>query len=124
MIIGIGCDICEISRLKESLDKFGEKFLHRIFTKYELANAPINTDKYYSYLAKRFAAKEAFAKALGTGIGENVLFSEIEILNNELGKPYIKTIDRLAAGNKIHLTLSDETHFAVAFVVIENDPTV
>lgn len=121
MIIGIGCDICEIARLKESIEKFGDKFLKRVFTQTELENAPVNTDKYYSYLAKRFAAKEAFSKALGTGIGENVLFSEIEILNNELGKPYIKTIDRLSLGNKIHLTLSDETHFAVAFVVIEQE---
>lgn len=118
MIKGIGCDIVQISRIQESIEKFGDKFLNRIFSPEELALAPSNSEKKLAYLANRFAAKEAFAKALGTGIGEMVEFKDISVLNHQSGQPYLvapKHLEHL----KIHLSISDEIQYSIAMIVLE-----
>ena len=122
-IYGIGTDIVSVGRIKESLKK--KIFLKRIFNKEEVAKCSklINSNNCY---AKRFAAKEAFAKALGTGIANGINFNEIKILNEKNGKPFIKLIgntkkiinDKLKKKFKISLSLSDEKKYAVAFVTI------
>ena len=122
-IYGIGTDIVSVGRIKESLKK--KNFLKRIFNKEEVAKCSklINSNNCY---AKRFAAKEAFAKALGTGISNGINFNEIKILNEKNGKPFIKLIgntkkiinDKLKKKFKISLSLSDEKKYAVAFVTI------
>ena len=122
-IYGIGTDIVSVGRIKESLKK--KIFLKRIFNKEEVAKCSklINPNNCY---AKRFAAKEAFAKALGTGIANGINFNEIKILNEKNGKPFIKLIgntkkiinDKLKKKFKISLSLSDEKKYAVAFVTI------
>tara|TARA_B100001093_G_scaffold474514_1_gene499246 strand:- start:783 stop:1163 length:381 start_codon:yes stop_codon:yes gene_type:complete len=122
-IYGIGTDIVSVGRIKESLKK--KNFLKRIFNKEEVAKCSklINSNNCY---AKRFAAKEAFAKALGTGIANGINFNEIKILNEKNGKPFIKLIgntkkiinDKLKKKFKISLSLSDEKKYAVAFVTI------
>ncbi len=130
MIIGIGTDIVEIARIARSIDKFGDKFIQRNFSIDEIKNAEkLNNSNFY--YAKRFAAKEAFAKAIGTGIGENAAFKDISTLNNEAGAPYIKLsgqaklfIKKLQENYnnkpiKIHVSLSDEKQYAQAFVILE-----
>ena len=122
-IYGIGTDIVSVGRIKESLKK--KNFLKRIFNKEEVAKCSklINSNNCY---AKRFVAKEAFAKALGTGIANGINFNEIKILNEKNGKPFIKLIgntkkiinDKLKKKFKISLSLSDEKKYAVAFVTI------
>jgi holo-[acyl-carrier protein] synthase len=122
-IYGIGTDIVSVGRIKESLKK--KNFLKRIFNKEEVDKCSklINSNNCY---AKRFAAKEAFAKALGTGISNGINFNEIKILNEKNGKPFIKLIgntkkiinDKLKKKFKISLSLSDEKKYAVAFVTI------
>ncbi len=118
MIHGIGCDIVKISRIERLLEKNGEKFLNKIYSEEELELAPIEPNQYAAYLAKRFSAKEAFAKALGTGIGEEVAFNRISVLNDEKGRPYIK-VDEKYSKLKIHLSMSDERTYAIAYVVLE-----
>jgi holo-[acyl-carrier protein] synthase len=120
MIYGIGCDIIKISRIERLLEKNGEKFLNRVYSEEELGSAPVEPTQYSAYLAKRFAAKEAFAKALGTGIGEEIAFNRISILNDQKGRPYIKT-DEKYSKLKIHLSISDERTYAIAYVVLEKD---
>ncbi len=113
MIIGIGTDIVDINRIAGMIDEFGEKFLNRIFNDEE------RTDKTgeikMAHYAKRFAAKEAISKALGTGIGQTG-FKDIKILNHPSGQPYA-IVKGVTA--KIHLTLSDDFHYAVAFAIVE-----
>lgn len=111
MIKGIGTDIVEISRIQK-MDL--EKFATKILTKSETINhQPLTSN----YLAKRFAAKEAIAKAYGTGIGSALSFQDIEISNDENGKPLAK-IKR--QNLKIHLSIADEKTHAVAFAIIED----
>ncbi len=123
-IYGIGADIVNIDRIKKSLKN--KKFIERIFNKKEIQKCKLTLNKSNCY-AKRFAAKEAFSKALGTGISKGVNFNEIIVLNNKSGKPYIilkgetkklmnKKIKRKKT--KISLSLSDEKKYAVAFVTI------
>ena len=88
-IFGIGTDIVNIKRMEKSLNKYGNNFKKRIFSKNEI-NYCENKKNPSSFYAKRFAAKEAFSKALGTGIKGNIIFKNIEILNNKKGKPSIK----------------------------------
>jgi len=123
-IFGIGTDIVKISRIKKSFKN--KLFLPRIFSKEEVLKCKKNMNKFNCF-AKRFAAKEAFSKALGTGISNGINFNEIIILNNKSGKPYItlkgKT-KRLLENRikkkkfKISLSLSDEKTHAVSFVTI------
>lgn len=133
MILGTGIDIVSISRIEKLLKAFDDKFIKKIYT---LKEINIAKDKNYQgnivrksfYYAKRFAAKEALSKALGTGIGRGINFNDIEITNNKLGKPQIKILNQkqdfikkqLSCKNfAIHLTLSDEKELAIASVIIE-----
>lgn len=125
-IIGIGTDLVKISRVKKIHKKFSKNFADRILHKnekriYRELKAPA------TYLAKRFAAKEALAKALGTGIAHGVTFQEIETVNDENGQPSVtlhgetlKVADELGV-KRIFLSLTDEDKYAVAYVVLEAD---
>jgi|TARA_B110000211_G_C13865886_1_gene458645 holo-[acyl-carrier protein] synthase len=125
-IFGIGTDIIDISRIKKLFNK-NKKFKNRIFSKKEIkyCESKINKIAYYS---KRFAAKEAFVKALGTGISKGISFNEISINNNKNGAPFIEFIGKTKIivknltknKNKIYLSLSDEKKYALAMVVISN----
>jgi holo-[acyl-carrier protein] synthase len=131
MIIGIGSDLCDIRRIEETLSRHGERFTERIFTELERARADGKANRAATY-AKRFAAKEACAKALGTGIRRGVFWRDMGVVNQRSGQPTISltggAADRLAAltpaGHEavIHLTITDEQPYAQAFVVIEARP--
>ena len=123
-IYGIGTDIVSIKRIKMSLKN--ENFIKRIYDYQEVLKCKKAVNQHNCY-AKRFAAKEAFSKALGTGISNGINFNEIIILNNKSGKPYInlkgetkKKIIKMfkQKKTKISLSLSDERNYAVAFVTI------
>ena len=123
-IYGIGTDIVSIKRIKSSLKK--KNFIRRIFNEREVLKCKKITN-YHNCYAKRFAAKEAFSKALGTGISSGINFNEIIILNKKSGKPFIslkgetkKKIKKIfkQKKTKISLSLSDEKDYAVAFVAI------
>lgn len=128
MIIGIGSDIVEIARIQRLCERYDSKFLLRLFTEQELKIA--NQRKLrYAFYAKRFAGKEAVLKALGTGLTQGVSWQDIEIINDSNGRPLVFLKDcalRLllnklgqAKDYNIHITLTDETLLAQAFVVIE-----
>lgn len=133
MIIGIGSDISDIRRIENTLARFGERFLGRVFTEGERVKAErrrrAGMKAYAGTLAKRFAAKEACAKALGTGLNQGVYFKDIEVINLPSGQPAIQLHGRAAAllaskmtrGWKpaIHVTLTDEYPYAQAYVIIE-----
>ena len=123
-IFGIGTDIVSVDRIKNSLKR--KNFLTRIFNKKEIIKCKKINNSFNCY-AKRFAAKEAFSKALGTGISNGINFNEIIVLNKKTGKPYIsiigqtkKLLNKKFKGkkSKISLSLSDEKKYAVAFVTI------
>jgi holo-[acyl-carrier protein] synthase len=123
MIFGVGTDIVSVARMAEFRRRHGERALERVLALQErercLANA--HPDR---FLAKRFAAKEALAKALGTGIRPPVLFTAMVVVNDELGKPCFEFGTELAAfiderGLTAHLSISDEHDYAVAFVVLD-----
>ena len=123
-IFGIGTDIVSVQRFKKSIKN--KNFLYRIFNKKEIAKCKQVLSSSNCY-AKRFAAKEAFSKALGTGISNGINFNEIIILNKKSGKPYIsligetkKTLKKKFKGkrSRVSLSLSDEKNYAVAFVTI------
>ena len=124
MIFGIGTDMIEVERIAEKIGK-NAGFKELVFSKKEIIYCEAKTNKYQHYAA-RFAAKEAFFKALGTGWKNGTAFNEIEILNNEMGKPSIyflgETALSVAAMNlgKIAVSLSHLKSTAVAFVIIEN----
>ena len=128
MILGLGLDIVKISRIEKIYDKFGEGFLEKIFTKNEIikVNSFSSQVKKREFLAKRFAAKEAFAKALGIGIGR-IKFNEIEIYNDQNGKPEIlrtKKIDQLikelftVKDYQINISITDDAGIAQAIVIL------
>lgn len=129
MIYGIGSDICVISRIEKTLEKFGARFEKRCFTNIEQLKANRTPELRAASYAKRFAAKEAFSKAIGTGIRMGVAWNEIGIENDISGKPKIvlsgKTKElfekNVPKGHKanIFLTMSDDYPYAMAFVVIE-----
>lgn len=123
MILGTGIDIIEVDRVKKQISK-GDGFREEIFTKREIGYCESKKNKAQHY-AVRFAAKEAFFKAIGTGWRDGVKFIEIEILNNELGKPEIvlhgktKKISELNAINNIHVSLSHIKNFVTAIITLE-----
>ena len=131
MIIGIGSDLANIDRIGATLEKYGERFVQRIFTPDEQAKAARRTNRAATY-AKRFAAKEACAKALGTGIHRGVYFRDMGVANLPSGQPTmalkggaLKRLQKLTPEGmttKIHLSLTDDTPWAQAFVVIEALP--
>ncbi len=133
MIIGIGTDLVDIKRIEKSLLRNGERFEKRCFTAYEQKQASSkNPDKKASFYAKRFAAKEALVKAIGTGFIEDVFLKDIEVKTDDLGRPSLNLSNgTLAMLNKItpdntklsiHLSLTDDYPYASAFVVIEALP--
>ena len=122
MIIGIGTDIVEIERIRGVLSRKGESFVKRILTPAEQMQFESKKDQ-SRFLAKRFAAKEAAAKALGTGFRQGVSWQDFEVLNDELGRPQLfssgKAEQLLQEKNaKVsHISISDERHYTIAFVV-------
>ena len=124
MIFGIGTDIVEVERIRklDSLEKFADKILS--LNELEIFKSQID-EKQVTFLAKQFAAKEAVSKALGTGIGKDIRFNQIEILRNSDGKPYlnhdgmITTIFNDLGITKTHVSLSDEKKYVLAFVILE-----
>ena len=132
MIIGIGSDLCNIERIQASLDRFGARFENRVFTEVERAKAARRPFTRAGTYAKRFAAKEAFSKAVGTGFKRGVFMKDIGVVNAPSGAPTLAltggAAERLAqmtpSGHTahIHLTLTDDHPWAQAFVVIEARP--
>ena len=122
MIHGIGCDILDVNRIKKLLSRYNDKFIHRILTKNELNAAMIKTsgeEAFSLFLAKRYAAKEAYVKAIGSGISEEIAFHDIEVSNDARGKPYFsKTLSSNLLG-ATHLSLSDEPPYVMSYVIIE-----
>ena len=124
MIYGIGTDIVSIERVQNILNKNRDGFINRVLTDHEKALFANKADS-AAFCAKRFAAKEAFSKALGTGIGRVVSFQDLTVRSNEHGKPYFMPSEKLRLylqekGIKHgHLSISDESQNALAFVVLE-----
>lgn len=132
MIIGLGSDLCNIERIANSLERFGERFEQRVFTEIEMSKARRRPFTIAGTYAKRFAAKEAFSKAVGTGFRRGVFMKDIGVVNAPSGAPTlaltggaaIRLAELLPAGHEavIHLTLTDDHPWAQAFVVIEARP--
>ncbi len=131
MILGIGSDLSDIRRIEASLARFGDRFKQRVFTETERARSERKTDQAASY-AKRFAAKEACAKALGTGIRRGVFWRDMGVVNMRSGQPTMALTGGAAArlaeitpagmGAVIHVSLTDDHPYAQAFVIIEATP--
>ncbi|MDP9589665.1 holo-ACP synthase [Shinella sp. AETb1-6] len=131
MIIGIGSDLIDIRRVEKSLERFGARFTERCFTQIEQAKSDGRKNRAASY-AKRFAAKEACSKALGTGLAQGVFWKDMGVINLPGGKPTMHltggALERLKwmlpAGHeaRIHLTITDDFPLAQAFVIIEALP--
>lgn len=131
MILGVGTDLCNIERIADTLERFGDRFRNRVFTDIEQAKAERRADTAGTY-AKRWAAKEACSKALGTGLRMGIAWKDMSVTNLSTGQPVMKVegwaADRLAKmtppGHKavIHVTLTDDHPWAQAFVVIEAVP--
>jgi holo-[acyl-carrier protein] synthase len=128
MILGIGTDLTEIARIRQALAQFGERFIRRLYTEREIATANRRADPAPTY-AKRFAAKEACAKALGTGIRHGVFFRDMGVVNLPTGQPsleltggaLLRLMQMMPDGYRprLHLTITDDAHYAQAFVIIE-----
>lgn len=125
MIIGMGTDIIDKKRIEKSYQQHGDKLVKKLLSEKEMAIFINKCDK-VGYLAKRWAAKEALGKAMGTGIRAPVLLPNITVLNNGLGKPYfelsetIHSILKQQQINQIHLSISDEKDLAMAWVICEH----
>ncbi len=128
MILGVGTDIVEIERFEKVLNRFKDRAVKRLFTPAERVRATALKQAVHAY-AKRFAAKEAFVKALGTGLAQGISWQDIEVQNLPSGQPILKIFGRsqyllqekLPAGYDfcLHLSLSDTSHFAQAIVILE-----
>ena len=131
MILGLGSDLSDIRRIEASLERFGDRFTNRCFTEIERARSERKPDRAASY-AKRFAAKEACAKALGTGMRRGVFWRDMGVVNMRSGQPTMDLTGGAAArlaeitppGHRavIHLTLTDDHPYAQAFVIVEALP--
>ena len=129
MIVGIGSDLCNIDRIQASVDRFGARFLNRVFTETERAKAARRPHTVAGTLAKRFAAKEAFSKAVGTGFKRGVFMKDIGVVNLPSGQPTLELtggararLDALTPPRHamhVHLTMTDDFPWAQAFVVLE-----
>lgn len=125
MIFGIGTDIVEVSRIDASITQFGDDFAKRILADSEFSSY-LQSQIKARFLAKRFAAKEAFSKALGTGLRAPATFQNIAVSHDELGKPILilsSELQTLLSSKHItqtHISISDEKNLAVAFVVLES----
>lgn len=124
MIVGIGTDLVEIARVESALARFGDRFARKVLVPRELERFAAHR-KPAAYLAKRFAAKEALSKALGTGIRHPVSWQNISVVNHLSGRPYFDLSDALAEFIRrrgirtVHVSLTDERGMAAAFVVLE-----
>lgn len=131
MILGIGSDLANIDRISGTIDRFGDRFKNRVFTEIEQAKAERRRDTVGTY-AKRWAAKEACSKALGTGLAMGISWKEMAVKNLRTGQPVMEVtgwakerLDKMTpAGHEaiIHVTLTDDHPWAQAFVVIEARP--
>jgi holo-[acyl-carrier protein] synthase len=131
VILGIGSDLSDIRRIQASLDRFGTRFTQRLFTEIERNRSERKPDAASSY-AKRFAAKEACAKALGTGMRRGVFWRDMGVVNMRSGQPtmaltngaLVRLNEMVPAGHKpvIHLSLTDDHPYAHAFVILEAVP--
>ena len=132
MIVGLGSDLCNIERIQNSLERWGDRFLNRVFTEIERKKAASRPHTIAGTLAKRFAAKEAFSKAVGTGFKRGVFMKDIGVVNLPSGAPTLQLtggakarLDALTPpGHRIdiHLTLTDDHPWAQAFVILEARP--
>jgi holo-[acyl-carrier protein] synthase len=132
MIIGMGSDLCNIERIAGSLERYGERFENRVFTETERTKARRRPFTIAGTYAKRFAAKEAFSKAVGTGFRRGVFMKDIGVVNAPSGAPTLaltggaalRLEEMIPAGHeaRIHLTLTDDHPWAQAFVIIEAIP--
>lgn len=132
MIVGLGSDLCNIERIQQSLDRFGQRFTTRVFTDLERAKAERRGPTRAGTYAKRFAAKEAFSKAVGTGFKAGVFMKDIGVVNLPSGAPTLALtggakarLDALTPpGHRIaiHVTLTDDHPWAQAFVILEARP--
>ena len=132
MIIGLGSDLCNIERIQNSLDRFGERFENRVFTELERSKARRRPFTIAGTYAKRFAAKEAFSKAVGTGFKRGVFMKDIGVVNKPSGAPTLaltggaakRLEEMIPPGHEahVHLTLTDDHPWAQAFVIIEAFP--
>lgn len=132
MILGIGSDLCDIRRIERSLERFGDRFALRLFTETERTRAERRPHQRAASYAKRFAAKEACAKALGTGFRRGVFFSDMGVVNLRTGQPTLaltggaatQLATLLPPGHTafLHLSLTDEYPYAYAHVIIEARP--
>ena len=132
MIIGLGSDLCNIERIGNSLARYGERFENRVFTEVERAKARRRPFTIAGTYAKRFAAKEAFSKAVGTGFKRGVFMKDIGVVNAPSGAPTLaltggaakRLAEMIPAGHEafIHLTLTDDHPLAQAFLIIEAHP--
>ena len=124
MILGIGMDLCDIVRIQKALDRWGERFAGKILVEHELKRFRAHR-KPAAYLAKRFAAKEAFSKAVGRGIRYPVNWHNVGVVNAPSGKPSLKFSPALETWMKergmgeVHLSLTDEIAMAAAYVIVE-----
>jgi len=128
MIVGLGSDLIDIRRIEKSLERFGERFINRVFTEIEQTKSDRRNQRAASY-AKRFAAKEACAKALGTGIARGVFWRDMGVVNLPGGKPSMaltggaqKRLQELTPEGMtphVHITITDDYPLAQAFVIIE-----
>jgi holo-[acyl-carrier protein] synthase len=125
MIIGVGTDIVQIERIQHSVEQFGDDFARRILTTQELVEYKQSKQGVH-FLAKRFAIKEATAKAFGTGFREGLSWQHISVAHDSLGAPCLHFSDKAAAlvEKKLitatHVSVSDEHHYVVAFVILES----
>jgi len=134
MILGIGSDICDIRRIEKSLERFGDRFTHRVYTEYERTRAERRPLLRAGTYAKRFAAKEACSKALGTGMKRGVFWRDMGVVNLPSGQPTLRLTGGAAARlaemtppgriAQVHLSLTDDYPMAFAYVIIsaELDP--
>jgi len=124
MIFGIGTDIVEVARIGSSIEKFGDEFAKRILADSEMPSY-LDSKIKARFLAKRFAAKEAFSKALGTGLREPATFQNIAVSHDSLGKPILKLAKPLQTLldtkqiSQMHISISDEKNLALAYVILE-----
>ncbi len=125
MIVGLGTDIVEIIRIEEAYGRLGDRFAKRILTEGEMRDFS-SRERKISFLAKRFTIKEAAAKALGTGIGRGVSWQHMWLDHNQQGAPMLKleagALERLQliGGKRVHVSVSDERHYATATVLLES----
>lgn len=125
MILGIGIDIIEIERIKKSVDKFGNRFLEKVFTKKEIEYCESRANK-YQHLAARFAAKEAIAKALSYNGDNGFSWQDIEIINKKNGRPVPILFGRMAeivsANHDLKITMSHSDHYVTCFAILSEMP--